>query len=94
MLREPRTKEDVLNRMTSIDFDGDLRHLSDSVQLKRLKRHVLQLYFPESQRRFNLTIHKPRPEKPKKAKVKVASGAEGETSPPPPGKKSRKVKRH
>lgn len=68
--RDPKTKEDLLDRMTRIDFSGDLRDLGadHNVQLKRLKRHVLRLVFPTTGQSFDLTVHKPRSEAaPKRA---------------------------
>lgn len=69
-IAEPKTKEDILDRLTRIDFDGDLRHLGQNVGVQRLKAHVLSLYFPNSGKTFLLTVHKPRPEPVKKPKAK------------------------
>jgi hypothetical protein len=65
--KDPKRKEDLLDRMTRMDFNGDLRTLGNDVQLSRLKAHVLQLFFPQTGKRFNLTVHKPRG--PRKAKI-------------------------
>lgn len=60
--RDPRTKEDILDRMTRIDFNGDLRTLgAEGVRLERIKRHVLRIVFAGGAK-YDLTIHKPRPE--------------------------------
>lgn len=63
--RDPKTKEDIINRLTSTDFSGDLRDLAKdrNMQMQRIKRHVLRLKFIDSGREFDLTIHKPRGER-------------------------------
>lgn len=68
MFKDPKRKEDILDRMTRIDFSGDLRALGNDVQVTRLKAHVLQLFFPKTNKKFNLTVHKPRG--PRKLKAK------------------------
>lgn len=93
MYREPRTKEDVLNRMTSMDFDGNLKNLGENVQLKRIKRHVLQIFFGNSGQAFNLTVHKPRPDKPR-AKKAAAPATEAEAPAPAKKKATRRRTRH
>lgn len=61
--RDPRTKEEILDRMTRIDFSGDLRTLgAQGVLLERIKPHVLRMVFPETGQKYELTVHKPRPE--------------------------------
>jgi hypothetical protein len=85
--QEPKTKEDILDRMTRIDFSGDLRQLGESVQLHRLKRHVLQLYFPKTGKKFNLTVHKPRPEGKKKI---AAQRPNDQPAPAPKAKRKRR----
>lgn len=59
--RDPRTKEEFLDRMLSFDFDGDIRHLGvEAATIQRLGPNALRLKFPDSDQVFDLTVHKPR----------------------------------
>lgn len=59
--RDPKTKEDILNRMLSYDFDGDIRHLGEEpAQITRTGAHTLRLTFPASGRVFDVSVHRPR----------------------------------
>lgn len=59
--RDPRTKEEVLNRMLSYDFDGDIRNLGEQpASIVRTGAHTLRLIFPASGTVFDVTIHRPR----------------------------------
>lgn len=59
--RDPKTKEDILNRMLSYDFDGDIRHLGEEpAQITRTGPHTLRLTFPASGRVFDVSVHRPR----------------------------------
>lgn len=59
--RDPRTKEEFLDRMLSFDFDGDIRNLGvETATVQRLGPNALRLKFPDSDQVFDLTIHKPR----------------------------------
>jgi hypothetical protein len=71
-MRDPRTKEDLLNRMLSRDFNGDLTHGGKAI-LQRMKGHVVRLFFPDTGKKFDLTIHKPRPEGSGRATKKAAT---------------------
>lgn len=59
-IRAPRTKEELINKMLSFDFDGDIRHLGENVTLQRVAPHVVRLMFPDTGRVFDLTAHIPR----------------------------------
>lgn len=59
--RDPRTKEELLDRMLSYDFDGDIRHLGvEPATIQRTGANSLRLKFPDSDQVFDLTVHKPR----------------------------------
>lgn len=59
--RDPRTKEELLDRMMSFDFDGDIRHLGVEVaSITREGPNRLRLVFPNSGKAFELSIHIPR----------------------------------
>lgn len=59
--RDPKTKEQVLDRMLSYDFDGDIRHLGEEpAQITRTGPHTLRLTFPASGTTFDVSIHRPR----------------------------------
>lgn len=75
--RDPKTKEEILNRMMQRDFNGDLSTLAadGAIQLQRIKRHVLRLVFPTTGKKFDLTIHKPRPEVTSRATAKKPAAA-------------------
>lgn len=69
--RDPRTKQELLDRMMSFDFDGDIRHLgAEDAQLKRLAPNRVELRFPASDRTFELSVRIPRTE-PKSFKPTV-----------------------
>lgn len=59
--RDPRTKEELLDRMLSFDFDGDIRHLGvETASVVRSGPNRLLLSFPDSGVTFELTVHRPR----------------------------------
>lgn len=60
--RDPKSKPDVIDRILSREFDGDLRRLGEnnSAQVERIKKHVIKLAFPSTGTVFHLTVHKPR----------------------------------
>lgn len=63
---DPRTKEAVLDRMLSYDFDGDIRHLGvEPARLTRTARNRMLLTFPTSGITYELTVRRPRTENPK-----------------------------
>lgn len=58
---DPRTKEELLDRMLSFDFDGDIRHLgAKQASIVRQGPNRLLLSFPNSGRVFELSVHIPR----------------------------------
>lgn len=63
---DPRSKEELLDRMLSFDFDGDIRHLgSGPASLSRIAPNALLLTFKDSGRTFELRVRIPRSEDPK-----------------------------
>lgn len=59
--RDPRTKEELLDRMLSFDFDGDIRNLGvEPAMLVRTKANALNLVFPSTGTIFELVIRRPR----------------------------------
>lgn len=59
--RDPRTKEDFLNRMFSFDFSGDIRQLGErTATLERTSANKALVTFPASDTTFELVIRKPR----------------------------------
>lgn len=62
--RDPRTKEELLDRMLSFDFDGDIRHLgAEPALIKRAGANRLTLTFPNTGRTYELSVHIPRDER-------------------------------
>lgn len=61
--RDPRSKEDFLDRILRFDFEGDIRQIgAQTASIVRIAPHVLRMTFPESGETFDLTVHKPRSE--------------------------------
>lgn len=59
--RDPRTKEELFDRMLSYDFDGDIRHLGvEPATIVRTSPNKLLLTFPDSGVTFELEVHRPR----------------------------------
>lgn len=59
--RDPKTKEQLLDRMLSYDFDGDIRHLGEEpATIVRQGPNSLLLTFPASGVTFELSVHRPR----------------------------------
>lgn len=59
--RDPRTKEELLDRMLSFDFDGDIRHLGvEPASVVRSGPNKLLLSFPNSGTTYELEVHRPR----------------------------------
>lgn len=78
--RDPKTKEDLLDRMMRRDFSGDLADLAENrnLQMERIRPHVIRLTFGASGKTFDLTVHKPRPAesgKPVRQKARAAPAA-------------------
>lgn len=58
---DPKTKEQLLDRMLSFDFDGDIRHLGvEPASIVRVSPNTLRLTFPDSGVTFELEVHRPR----------------------------------
>lgn len=59
--RDPRTKEELLNRMLSYDFTGDIRDLGEQpASIVRESPNSLLLTFPASGVTFELVVRRPR----------------------------------
>lgn len=59
--RDPRTKEELLDRMLSYDFDGDIRHLgAEEATIQRAAPNAVWLRFPDSGRSYLLSVRLPR----------------------------------
>lgn len=68
--RDPRTKEEFLDRMLSYDFDGDIRHLGvGEATIQRASANSVWVRFPTSERDYLLTIRLPRGPR---AKIRLA----------------------
>lgn len=61
-VRSPRTKEELLNKMLSYDFDGDLRKLGENVRITRASANSLLLTFPDLDRAYEVCVRIPRGE--------------------------------
>lgn len=58
---DPKTKEQLLDRMLSFDFDGDIRHLGvETASIVRTGPNTILLSFPVSGITFELSVHRPR----------------------------------
>lgn len=76
--RDPRTKEELLDRMLSFDFDGDIRHLGvEAASVVRSGPNRLLLTFPDSGTTFELTVHRPREFAQTKVKAEPRSFRDG-----------------
>lgn len=58
--KDPRTKEEFLNKMLAFDYDGDIRKIGGGTSIVRLAPHIVRLTFPETGRTFDLEVHIPR----------------------------------
>jgi hypothetical protein len=59
--RDPRTKEEFLDRILRFDFDGDIRNIgAEPATIVRTGANALLLTFPESGVTFELSVHRPR----------------------------------
>lgn len=75
--REPRTKQELLSRILSMDFSGDLRTLSpNGAQLKRTAPNKLEVMLPTSGKKFELVVRRPKSEEHlSKLRAKLAKTA-------------------
>lgn len=63
-VRIPKTKRDIVDRILSIDFSGDVRKLDtdpDKVRLQRVRANAFELVFSNGQK-FVFSVSKPRTE--------------------------------
>lgn len=59
--RDPRTKEEFLDRILRFDFDGDVRNIgAEPATIVRTGANSLLLTFPATGTTFELSIHRPR----------------------------------
>lgn len=58
--KAPRTKEELMNKMLSYDFDGDIRKLGPNARLERVNANALALTFPDIGRTYVLSVHIPK----------------------------------
>lgn len=59
----PKTKQDLVNRLTSIDFSGDLRDLGEDARVTREAKNAIKVTFPKIGREYVLSVHLPRGER-------------------------------
>ncbi len=95
--RDPRTKEEIVNRILSLDFTGNLKDVfkdPELVKLQRLQPHIVRLV-TSSGEKFDLTIHKRRTEESNKklraarAAKKAGKRQDGASHQTPPPQKNR-----
>lgn len=61
MHTDPRTKEQLLNRLLSYDFDGDLANIGESrAAITRTAANRVDIRFPTTGQHFALIVRKPR----------------------------------
>jgi hypothetical protein len=60
--KPPATKRELLNRLLSADFNGDLRTLGKGARVSRVGPSVLEVRFDNIGRTFLLSAHIPREE--------------------------------
>ena len=84
MSKEPKTKEQFLNRMLMSDFSGDIRDLAAdrNITLRRASANVLDLTFNTTGQHFQLVVRKPRtPEQIAAAEAKREAKGKGRRAP-------------
>jgi hypothetical protein len=58
---DPKTKREVVDRLLSFDFDGDIRSIGrEPATLKRTSEQSFAIHFPDSDRTYELSVHIPR----------------------------------
>lgn len=64
--KDPVRKQDLLDKMMSHDFTGDIRDLAYNrdLRMERVKPNVIKLTFGTSGRSFELNVRKPRGPRP------------------------------
>ena len=75
--KDPTTKYDLIDKMMSRDFDGDIASLAVDRKLRyeRTRPNVLKLEFGHSGRTFEIVVRKPRTEEALAAFRAKRSGA-------------------
>lgn len=71
--KPPASKRELINRILSHDFDGDLRHLGEGARISRVDAQTIEVRFDDIDRTFLLSAHIPR-----------EPGAEDFSAPMPP----------
>lgn len=77
----PRSKEELLNKMLSYDFSGDIRELGEGARIERVSPNTMRLTFPEIDRVYEISVHIPREEKKAGRKAKPEVDMVWESSP-------------
>lgn len=89
--RDPKTKEDFLDRLLMADFDGDIRNLgAQPARIKRKAANALELTFPDSGLVYELTVHRPRDTKPEARSFRNTEPPEDFSIPPEPARPARR----
>lgn len=90
----PQTKEDFVNRILSYDFDGDIRKMGgEGTRIERAGPQSFFVYFPELDRKYELTVSIPRSEQPGyRAPILRAPPVQAKPSDPEPVKRRKRVK--
>lgn len=61
MTRDPKTKEQFLNRIMSYDFDGDFSSLGEGKpKVSRIAANKVAIDFPMTGQHYELVVRKPR----------------------------------
>lgn len=72
--RDPRTKEEFLDRLLAHDFSGDVRMVGAApAQIVRTKANTINLVFPDTGTIFELVVRRPRIVQPEVAQVARAA---------------------
>lgn len=58
--RPPVSKRELVNRLLSHDFNGDLRNLGEGARISRVSPSVIEIRFDHIDRTFLLSTHIPR----------------------------------
>lgn len=58
---EPRSKNQVLDQLLSMNFKGDLRQLSPvGAKLTRIAPHKIAVHLPETDTKFEIIVRRPK----------------------------------
>lgn len=58
--KPPVSKRELINRLLSQDFNGDLRNLGEGARISRVNPQTIELRFDDIGKTFLLTAHIPR----------------------------------